>query len=107
MADASPPLPEPAYLSAIVDSADDAIISKNLSGIIQTWNKAAERIFGYTAREAIGQPMLLIIPPALNDEEKTILARLGMGERIDHYETVRGRKDGRLIDVSLTVSPVR
>ena len=107
MADASPPLPGPAYVSAIVDSADDAIISKNLSGIIQTWNRAAERIFGYTAKEAIGQPILLTIPPALHDEEKNILARLGRGERIDHYETVRRRKDGRLIDVSLTVSPVR
>jgi PAS domain S-box-containing protein len=107
MADASTPLPGPAYLAAIVDSADDAIISKNLSGIIQTWNKSAERIFGYTAKEAIGQPMLLIIPPALHNEEKTILARLGRGERIDHYETLQRRKDGRLIDVSLTVSPVR
>src|SRR5262252_4726209 len=107
MADASTPLPGPAYLSAIVDSADDAIISKNLSGIIQTWNKAAVRIFGYTVKEAIGQPILLIIPPALHDEEKIILARLGRGERIDHYETLRRRKDGRVIDVSLTVSPVR
>ena len=96
-----------AYLSAIVDSTDDAIISKNLAGIIQTWNKAAERMFGYTAKEAIGQTMLLIIPPELHSEEATILARLRRGERIDHYETVRRRKDGRHIDVSLTVSPVR
>src|SRR5690349_11415610 len=96
-----------AYLSAIVDSTDDAIISKNLSGIIQTWNKAAERMFGYTAKEAIGQPMLLIIPPERHAEEGTILARLRQGERIDHYETVRRRKDGRHLDVSLTVSPVR
>ena len=96
-----------AYLSAIVDSTDDAIISKNLAGIIQTWNKAAERMFGYTAKEAIGQTMLLIIPPELQSEEAAILARLRQGERIDHYETVRRRKDGRHIDVSLTVSPVR
>jgi len=96
-----------AYLSAIVDSTGDAIISKNLAGIIQTWNKAAERMFGYTAKEAIGQPMLLIIPPELHSEEATILARLRQGERIDHYETVRRRKDGRHIDVALTVSPVR
>ena len=77
MADAIPPSIEAAaYLKAIVDSTDDAIISKNLAGIIQTWNGAAERIFGYTAEEAIGQSILLIIPPELHDEEKTILARL-------------------------------
>jgi PAS domain S-box-containing protein len=108
MADVTPHSIEAAtYLAAIVDSTDDAIISKNLSGIIQTWNKAAERIFGYTAPEAIGQSILLIIPPEFHEEEKTILARLRHGERIDHYETVRRRKDGRLIDISLTVSPVR
>lgn len=110
MADAIPPsiiIEAAAYLKAIVDSTDDAIISKNLAGIIQTWNRAAERIFGYTAEEAIGQPILLIIPPELHDEEKTILARLRKGERIDHYETVRCRKDGRLIDIALTVSPVQ
>ncbi|HEU5202417.1 MAG TPA: PAS domain S-box protein [Nitrospira sp.] len=108
MADAIPPsiIEAAAYLKAIVDSTDDAIISKNLTGIIQTWNRAAERIFGYTAEEAIGQPILLIIPPERHDEEKTILARLRQGERIDHYETVRRRKDGRLIDIALTVSPV-
>jgi PAS domain S-box-containing protein len=108
MAHAIPPSIEAAtYLKAIVDSTDDAIISKNLAGIIQSWNRAAEQIFGYTAAEAIGQPILLIIPPELHDEEKTILARLRQGERIDHYETVRRRKDGRLIDIALTVSPVR
>ena len=109
MADAIPPpsIEAAAYLKAIVDSTDDAIISKNLAGIIQTWNRAAERIFGYTAEEAIGQPILLIIPSEFHDEEKTILARLRQGERIDHYETVRRRKDGRLIDITLTVSPVR
>ena len=110
MADAIPPsiiIEAAAYLKAIVDSTDDAVISKNLAGIIQTWNRAAERIFGYTAEEAIGQPILLIIPPELHHEEKTILARLRKGERIDHYETVRCRKDGRLIDIALTVSPVQ
>jgi PAS domain S-box-containing protein len=96
-----------AYLAAVVDSSEDGIITKNLSGIIQTWNKSAERIFGYTAKEAVDQSILLIIPPHLHAEEASILARLRNGELIDHYETVRRRKDGRLIDVALTVSPVR
>jgi PAS domain S-box-containing protein len=96
-----------AYLAAIVDSSDDAIVSKNLSGIIQTWNKGAERIFGYPAAEVIGKPILVIIPPHLHHEEHTILGRLRNGERIDHFETVRRRKDGALINISLTVSPVR
>ena len=96
-----------AYLAAVVDSSHDAIITKNLSGIIQTWNKSAERIFGYTTAEAVNQSILLIIPPHLHVEEASILARLRNGELIDHYETVRRHKDGRLIDVALTVSPVR
>lgn len=96
-----------AFLAAAVDSSHDAIITKNLSGIIQTWNKSAERIFGYTAEEAIGQPILLIIPSHLHAEEVSILTRLGSGEHIDHYETVRRRKDGQLIEVAVTVSPVR
>jgi PAS domain S-box-containing protein len=96
-----------AYLAAIVDSSDDAIISKNLNGIIQTWNNGAERIFGYTASEAVGQSILLLIPPDRHQEEATILARLKRGERIEHYETVRRCKDGRHLDISLTVSPVR
>src|SRR5688500_13500989 len=96
-----------AFLAAIVDSTDDAVISKNLSGIIQTWNKSAERMFGYSAEEVINQSILVIIPPDLHAEEASILARLKNGERIDHFETVRRRKDGRLIDVALTVSPVR
>lgn len=96
-----------AFLAAAVDSSHDAIITKNLSGIIQTWNRSAERIFGYTAEEAIGQPILLIIPPHLHAEEMSILTRLGSGEHIDHYETVRRRKDGQLIEVAVTVSPVR
>lgn len=96
-----------AYLAAVVDSSDDGIITKNLSGVIQTWNKSAERIFGYTAEEAVDQSIHLITPPHLHAEEASILARLRNGEVIDHYETVRRRKDGRLIDVALTVSPVR
>jgi PAS domain S-box-containing protein len=94
-------------LAAIVESSDDAIVSKNLDGIIKTWNKAAERMFGYTENEAIGQHITLIIPPDRKDEEIEILARIGRGERIDHFQTVRQRKDGRLLDVSVTISPVR
>jgi PAS domain S-box-containing protein len=95
-----------ARLSAIVETSDDAIISKNLEGIIQTWNAGAERIFGYRSEEAIGQPVTLLIPADQPDEEPAILARLRRGERIEHYETVRRRKDGALLDVSLTVSPI-
>jgi PAS domain S-box-containing protein len=92
---------------AIVDSSDDAIISKDLNGIITTWNKSAERLFGYTAEEAIGKPVTIVIPADRLNEEPTILSRLKRGERVDHFETVRKRKDGRLIDISLTISPVR
>ena len=94
-------------LATIVETSDDAIISKNLDGIIQTWNKGAERIFGYRAEEVIGQPVTILMPPERFDEEPGILARLRRGEHIDHYETVRRRKDGTLVDISLTVSPVR
>jgi PAS domain S-box-containing protein len=94
-------------LSAIVDSADDAIISKTLDSIITSWNKGAERIFGYTAEEAVGQPVTILIPPDHTDEEPSIIARLKRGERIEHYETVRVRKDGTFVDISLTVSPIR
>ncbi len=94
-------------LAAIVESSDDAIVSKGLDGIITSWNKAAERMFGYTANEAIGQHIILIIPPDRKDEEKDILARIGRGERIDHFQTVRRHKDGTLLDVSVTISPVR
>jgi PAS domain S-box-containing protein len=96
-----------AYLAAVVDSSYDGIVTKNLSGIIQTWNKSAERIFGYSAEEAVNQSILLIIPSHLHGEEDSILARLRNGETIEHFETVRRRKDGRLIEVELTVSPVR
>jgi PAS domain S-box-containing protein len=93
-------------LAAIVESSDDAIISKNLDGIIQTWNIGAERIFGYTGEEAIGQPVTLLIPPDHADEEPEILRRIRMGARVEHYETLRRRKDGSLVDISLTVSPI-
>ena len=96
----------PYWLAALIESADDAIISKTLEGIITSWNKGAERIFGYTAEEAIGKPVTILIPPDHPDEEPSILARLRAGERIEHYETVRVRKDGRHIDISLTVSPI-
>lgn len=96
-----------AYLAAIVDSAADAIVSKNLDGVIQSCNAAAERVFGYTAAELVGRPVRILIPQDRQQEEDDILARLRRGERIEHFETVRLRKDGREIQVSLTVSPVR
>ena len=94
-------------LAAIIDSSEDAIISKSLDGTILSWNGGAERLFGYTPDEAVGQSITLIIPPERLDEEHTILERLRRGERIEHFETVRVAKHGRLIDISLTVSPVR
>ena len=96
-----------ARLAAIVNSSDDAIVSKTLDGVITSWNRAAERLFGYSAGEAIGQNILLIIPPERHSEEGDVLSRLRRGEKVDHFETVRRTKDGRLIPVSLTVSPVR
>ena len=94
-------------LAAIVASSDDAIISKNLDGIITSWNDSAERIFGYTPEEAIGQHITLIIPAERHAEESDILDRLRQGKRVDHFHTLRKRKDGSLVDVSLTISPVR
>jgi PAS domain S-box-containing protein len=94
-------------LAAIVDSSDDAIVSKTLDGVITSWNSGAERLFGYTAKEAVGQPISMIIPPDRRGEETTILARLRQGERIDHFDTVRVRKDGAKLEISLTISPVR
>ena len=94
-------------LAAIVDSSDDAIISKDLNGTITTWNKGAARIFGYTAEEAIGRHITMLIPPDRLGEEATILERLKRGERVDHFETVRLRKDGTQLDISLTISPVK
>ncbi|PYS33273.1 MAG: hypothetical protein DMG14_32190 [Acidobacteria bacterium] len=95
------------WLRAIVESADDAIISKTLEGIITSWNSGAERIFGYSAQEAIGKPVAILIPADHPNEEPEILKKLRAGERIDHYETQRVRKDGRIIDVSLSVSPIK
>lgn len=94
-------------LAAIVESSDDAILSKDLDGTITSWNRGAEQLFGYTGPEAIGQPVTLIIPEDRLDEEPRILARLRRGERIEHFETIRQRKDGSLVDISLTVSPIR
>ena len=94
-------------LASIVESSNDAIISKDLNGIITTWNKAAERIFGYLAEEAIGKPITILAPPGRGDDMRVILDRIKQGLGVDHYETVRRRKDGQLLNISLTVSPVR
>jgi PAS domain S-box-containing protein len=93
-------------LASIVQSSDDAIVSKDLNGIITTWNRGAEMLFGYTADEVIGQPITILIPEEYRDEESTILERIRRGERIDHYETVRRRRDGTSVEISLSVSPV-
>jgi PAS domain S-box-containing protein len=95
------------WLASLVESSDDAIVSKNLDGVITSWNGGAERIFGYSAREAIGQPITLVIPEDRHSEEREILTRIRRGERIDHFETVRQCKHGSFIVVSLTVSPVK
>jgi PAS domain S-box-containing protein len=96
-----------AYLGAIIESSDDAIISKDLNGFITSWNKSAERIFGYTAEEVIGRHITIIIPTERLSEEDKILTTLKTGDRVDHFETMRRHKDGHLIPVSLTVSPIR
>lgn len=96
-----------AHLAAIVDSSDDAIISKTLEGVITSWNAAAERIFGYNASEAIGRPITMLIPPDRPEEEPKIVERLKRGERVDHFETKRITKNGKILDVSLTISPVK
>src|SRR4029077_3712089 len=95
------------WLASIVESSDDAIVSKNLDGVITSWNSGAERVFGYSASDAIGQPITLVIPQHRQSEEREILTRIRRGERIDHFETIRQRKDGSLIHISLTVSPVK
>ena len=95
------------HLASIVQSSDDAIISKNLDGIIQSWNEAASRVFGYSADEAIGQHITLLLPEDRLKEESLIIEKICRGERVDHFETVRRRKDGSLIDVSLTISPIK
>src|SRR5882762_9111670 len=96
-----------ALLAAIVESSDDAIVSKTLDGRIRSWNTGAMRLFGYTAEEVIGKPITIIIPPELHEEEHRILAKLQRGERIDHFETTRVTRDGRRIPISLNVSPIR
>ncbi len=95
------------HLAAVIEYSDDAIITKTLNGVISSWNPGAQRLFGYTAAEAIGKPVTMLIPDNHLDEEPGILDRLRRGERIDHYETIRRRKDGELINVSLTVSPIK
>jgi PAS domain S-box-containing protein len=103
------PLPDFAALglAAIVESSDDAIVSKDLDGIVKSWNRAAEEMFGYTVDEAIGRSITLIIRKERRSEEDEVLARIRRNERIDHFETVRQRKDGALLDISLAVSPIR
>ena len=96
-----------AQVAAIVENSDDAIIGKTLDGVIRSWNRGAERLFGYAAEEAIGKPITIIVPPELLDDERRILAILRRGERIEHYETTRLTKDRRRVHISLTVSPVR
>jgi PAS domain S-box-containing protein len=91
-------------LASIIETSDDAIVTKDVNGIVTSWNNGAKRIFGYTAGEMIGRP---IVPPDRHNEEPEILERIRRGERINHYETVRRHKDGRLIDISLTVSPLK
>ncbi|MCA1562741.1 MAG: PAS domain S-box protein [Acidobacteria bacterium] len=103
----TPPHEFAARFAAIVLSADDAIISRDLSGVITSWNPAAERIFGYTVAEAVGADILLIIPDDRRFEEDYVLSRVRDGDGVNHYETVRRRKDGGLVDVSVTVSPIR
>ena len=95
-----------AWFAAIVDSSNDPIISKDLNGVITSWNRGAERLFGYTAHEAVGRPVTMLMPPEHIGEEPGILERIRRGESVDHYETVRRRKDGTLLDISLTVSPI-
>src|SRR5712672_1620564 len=95
-----------ARLAAIVESSDAGIIGKDLDGVITSWNRGAARLFGYSAEEAIGRPVTMLMPPDRVNEEPAILERIRRGEKIDHYETVRRRKDGTLLDISLTVSPV-
>jgi PAS domain S-box-containing protein len=94
-------------LAAIVESSHDAIVSKSLNGVITSWNKGAEQLFGYAAEEAVGQNITLIIPPERRHEERAIIEQITRGERVDHFETVRMRKDGSLLDVSLTISPMK
>src|ERR1700722_11702838 len=96
-----------ALLAAIVASSDDAIVSKDLNGIVRSWNESAERMFGYTAEEMIGNPITILFPPDRLDEEPKILAQLRRGQRVDRFETIRVCKDGRRLDISVTISPIK
>src|SRR6186713_78685 len=96
-----------AHLAAIVDSSEDGIISKTPQGIVTSWNKGAERLFGYSAAEMIGQSITRLIPPEIQHEELEILAKIQQGERIDRFESTRIHKDGHRLNISLTISPVR
>jgi two-component system CheB/CheR fusion protein len=98
---------EAARLAAIVQSSDDAIVSKRLDGVVLTWNPAAERIFGYSAEEMVGSSIFKLIPPELHDEERMVLQRISRGEAVAHFETTRVRKDGTRFPIDLTVSPIR
>lgn len=95
------------HLAAIIESSADAIISKDLNGVITSWNDGAEQVFGYKAEEVIGKPVTILVPPDRYDEEPDILARIRRGELVDRYDTVRRTKDGRLLDVSLRISPIK
>ena len=95
------------HLARVVESSDDAIISKDLNSIITSWNPAAERMFGYTVEEAIGKSIRMLIPDELQGEEDTVMAKIRAGDTVSHYETVRQRKDGSHLSISLTVSPIR
>src|SRR3546814_13604472 len=94
-------------LAAIIEASDDAILTKDLEGTITSWNRGAERLFGYRAPEIIGKPVTILLPDDRQDEEASILARLRRGEHVRHYETVRRCKDGSLVDISLSISPLR
>src|SRR5690242_9402174 len=96
-----------AFLAAIIDSSDDSIVSITLQGIIRSWNRGAERMFGYSPAEAIGQHIRLIIPPELHADEDDVLSRIRRDEQIDHYEAMLQTKDGRKLSVSLSVSPIK
>src|SRR3954471_6533343 len=96
-----------ARLAAIVSSSDDAIIGKDLNGVIQSWNRGAEKVFGYTADEAVGKNITMLIPEDRLDEETEVLRRIRAALPVEHFETIRRRKDGELINISLTVSPIR
>lgn len=95
------------HYAAIVELSQDAILSKDLDGVITSWNRGAQRLFGYAAEEVVGRSVTILIPSDRENEEPMILQRIRRGERIEHYETVRRRKDGSLVDISLTVSPIR